>query len=79
MTVLIEVLAELASVEDAIRANRPDTFRLKDTEVRLDYRVDDETGEEYAALDVALPGGWLAEIEGETDGKLTGVRLCLDE
>ncbi len=79
MTVLIEVLAELASLEDAIRANRPEAIRLKHTEVRLDYRVDAETGAEYAAFDVALPGSWLGEIEGDTDGRLTGVGLYLDD
>lgn len=79
MTVLIEALADLAAQAEQIKKERPAATCIAEAEVRLDYLLDAETGEEYAAVDVALFGGWLAEIEGDTCGALTGFRLYLDQ
>ena len=75
----IELLTELASLQRVIRGEQPDSIKLGGVDVRVDYCSDPETDDEYAALEVALPDGWLAEVEEETVGQLTGVRLYLSD
>ena len=41
------------------------------------YAVDADLGEEYAWVESALPDGLYAEIEDDTYGRLTGLRLYL--
>lgn len=77
--ITIQLLTELASLEEAIKSERPNVVSLSAAEVRLDYRVDPETGDAYAMLDVCLPDGWLAEVDEDTFGQLTGVRFYLDD
>lgn len=72
------LIPHLAEIAEQIRAERPATVMSPLGELEVDYRLDDED-EPYAYLALTLPGQVLCEIDGETYGRLHGLRIPLGD
>lgn len=77
------LLPDLGRLAEEIRQSRPYAVVIGNQEVVVDYRVNAGTGAEYAAIDVAFPEPWFAELDPdgsafEVLGQIWSVCLALD-